>query len=112
MEEQMSPPEQARALQMQLATLLSAVDIEALPAAPRETLTQLKRLAGDLRLDVRDFMLADSKAEQTRLGTEAAARLKQLEKTIAKAGELGHFGAADVAHLTAVSQQLLADLQE
>lgn len=112
MEDKLSPPEQARALQAQLAVLLSPVDIEALPAGLRETLTQLKRLAGDLRLDVRDFMLAETKADQVRLGDEAAARLKQLEKTIAKAGELSHFGAADVAHLTALSQQLLADLQE
>jgi hypothetical protein len=111
-EDKLSPLEQARALQNQLTSLLADLDIDALPAGPRDLLTQIKRLAADLRLDVRDFNLADSKAEQDRLGEEAIARLRQLEKAIAKAGETGHFGAADVAHLSARAQQLTADLQE
>jgi hypothetical protein len=111
-EDKLSPLEQARALQNQLAALLTHIDIDALPAGPRDLLTQVKRVAADLRLDVRDFNLADSKAEQDRLGEEAATRLKQLEKAIGKASEYGYFGAADVAHLSALSQQLMADLQE
>jgi hypothetical protein len=111
-DKRLSPGEQARELQRQIGALLSRFDIDAEPAGPREQLTWLKRAAADLRLDVRDFFGAQTRAEQERLGNEAVDRLKQLEKLIAKLSEQGYVGAADVAQLSAHSQQLMAALQE
>ena len=108
MEESASPFALVRALDAHITSLLMRFDIDALPATERELLKRLKRLTIDMRLDIRDYGMADNKAEQERLGGEARQRLKQFEQTIVKAGELNLLGAVDVAHLSAQTQQLIA----
>jgi hypothetical protein len=109
-EEGTSPFARAKALDTHIISVVMHFDVDALPAAQRELIKAMKRAATDVRLDIRDYGMAESREEQERLGAATKKRLVGLEQLIAKAGELNLFGAADVAHLSATAQQLMADL--
>lgn len=106
----MSPFERARSLQSQVARLLHGFDIHDLPADEREVLSALKRQSADIRLDIRDYGMAETKAEQDRAAQQVRAALKTFEENVVKAGGMGLFSSADVAHLSAVAQQLMSEL--
>jgi len=109
---QQSPFELVKDLQGQVGRLLRGYDIDSLVSAERGTLTALKRQAAEVRLDVRDYGMAETVAEQRRLAAEARARLQQLDELILQAGSLDLIGAADVAQLSAMTQQLMTDIEE
>jgi hypothetical protein len=105
-----SPFERAKDLQSQLVRLVTAFDIDSLGKDERAVLLSLRRLAGDVRLDVRDYGMAETVTEQTKHGTAVQRSLKQLEVHVVQAGSLGLLGAADVAVLSATIQQLMSEL--
>ncbi|HSX16656.1 MAG TPA: hypothetical protein VLH86_00985 [Patescibacteria group bacterium] len=107
---QKSPFELASDLQGQVRRIVSAFDVDSLPAAERTLLLLLRRLATDVRLDIRAYGTAETAAEQQRLAREMRERLKQLDEAILQAGSLNLMGAADVAQLSATTQQLMSDL--
>jgi hypothetical protein len=109
-EERLSPFALVKALETHITSLIMKFDIDSLPAGERELLRSLKRLVVDVRLDLRDYGMADTKAEQDRLARETSQRLDAFERAIVKAGELNLFGAVDVAHLSAQTQQLMAHM--
>jgi len=106
----MSPFERAKALDAQLRVLVSNFDIDSLQSADRDILRTLKSLVIDVRLDMRDYGMAETKREQDNLAKALRKRLEQLEQTIVKAGEYDLVGAVDVAQLSAEAQQIMADL--
>jgi hypothetical protein len=106
----MSPFERVKALDAHLRTLVSNFDIDSLDAAERDVLRTLKSLTTDVRLDMRDYGMAETKREQDDLAKALRKRLEQLEQTIVKAGEYDLVSAIDVAQLSAEAQQIMADL--
>jgi hypothetical protein len=106
----MSPYEQAKSLDLQINSILSAIDVDAAPAKERELIALLKRQIVDVRLDIRDFDYSETRAEQLRHGKQARNRLEQLQKTILTASEHGIFSAIDVAHVSAGAQHISSQL--
>jgi hypothetical protein len=109
-EEETSPFSRAKGLDAHITSVVMRFDVDALPAAEQELLKRMKRLATDIRLDMRGYGLAETRAEQERHGAELQKRLATLDELMAKAGELSLLGPADVAHLSALAQQLRSDL--
>jgi len=105
-----SPFELARSLQSQVTQLLRSFDIHGLPTVERELLQAIKRHTADIRLDVRDYGMAETKAEQDKAAAEMRTLLTAFDALIIQAGGFGLFGAVDVAHLSAITQQLKASL--
>lgn len=66
----------------------------------------LKRNLSDARLDIRDFELAETKAEQQQLGSDASKRLTSVEQGILAASQQDIFSALEVAKLSAQIAQL------
>lgn len=109
MEEGISSPfELARNMQSQVAQLLNSFDIPSLMAEEREILLSIKRQAADIRLDIRDYSMAETKAQQDVAADAVRAQLKSFEDDVVKAGGQGLFGPVDVAHLSATTQQLMS----
>jgi hypothetical protein len=106
----MSPFERAKALDGQLRVIVSSFDIDALQSDERGILRTLKSLIIDVRLDIRDYGMAETKQEQDNFARALRKRLEQLEQTIVKAGEYNLVSAIDVAQLSAEAQQIMADL--
>lgn len=109
-EDTTSPFELARSLQSQVQRLLNGFDIHDLPADDRELLLAIKRQSADIRLDIRDYGMAETKAAQDRAAAEIRSRLKGFESHVVQAGSQGLFGSVDVAHLSAVTQQLMSNV--
>ncbi len=108
--ESVSPFERAKALNAQLASLLSELDVDSLPRDQRDVLSVIKHDAIDVRLDIREYGMAETKAEQDIRAHEVRERLAALEQYIVKAGEYNLFGAVDVAQLSAIVQQIISYL--
>jgi len=90
----------------QLKTLLRSVDIEALNTTEKKMVSSLRRLAIDVRLDIRDYELSETREEQVKYAVSAKRRLKRLQDSILSLGSI--FGAADTAQLTAHMEQISA----
>lgn len=105
-----SPFALAKEIAASVARLMAGIDIESLQPQAREAVTQLKNQAADIRLDMRDYGLADNRAEQERIAKELAERLAKLQASILRASEYNILGAADVAQLSANVQQLISVL--
>lgn len=105
-----SPYQQVKTLETQIGTLLSQLDIDALPPKERQLVTLIKRQLNDARLDVRDYEYADTRVEQSTHGQEAKQRLETVQHTIVAASEYNIFSAVDVALFTAKAQHIAAQL--
>ncbi len=67
------------------------------------------RLSNDLtdaRLDIRDYEMSDTRAEQLRHSKQAVARLEKVRKAILALSEYNVFTAVDVAQLSAQLEQI------
>jgi hypothetical protein len=106
----MSPFELARSLQTQVTQLLRSFDMHDLPAAERQLLQSIKRHVADVRLDLRAYGTAETKAEQEQAAISMRELLTTFDGLIVQAGGLGLFGTVDVAHLSAITEQLKVSL--
>ncbi|HSW65930.1 MAG TPA: hypothetical protein VLI54_02225 [Bacillota bacterium] len=106
-----SPFALAKELESQLKQAVVVIDMDSLPGEQRELLRQIKRLAADARLDVRDYEYAETRAEQLKLAVNAGKRLERLEQGIVEASKSNLFSAVDVATLSAAVQQIIVGLE-
>ncbi len=95
-----SPLDQMRRLERQVLGLLAALDVDIIGPATAKAITQLKRNIGDVRLDIRDYEMADSRAELVEFGRNALKRLDTLRSSILRASESGVFSSVDVIEMT------------
>lgn len=102
-----SPYILTKELETQLSGLLSSFDIYAMEQLPRKLVTDLRRQLTDARLDVRDYELSETRAEQLKCARTARKRLDQVRKDILLASEQDIFGPVDVAQLTAQLEQII-----
>lgn len=93
-----------------VARFVSNLDVDSLPREQREAAMLLRNQAADLRLDMRDYGLAETRDAQERAAKEVAERVEATQATILKLSEYNLLGAADVAQLSAELQQLKAVL--
>ena len=110
--ENRSPFQLAKDIQGLVQTRLSSVDIDMFTQAEREQLRHLQRSVSDLRLEIRDYSSAETKAKQLARGAAASKALTDLLQQLLAAGDLGIFGAADIAIVSATIDQLMAELKE
>jgi hypothetical protein len=103
--------ERAKELERLMGSTLSSLDVAVLSRSEQKLIHDIKRLLTDIRLDVRDYEFADTRAEQETYGRGGRERLEQLQRTILAASEHNLFGPADVAQITAYLQQLVVDLR-
>jgi hypothetical protein len=96
----------------QLGGVLSAIDSDALEKKERNVLGLLRRLAVDVRLDLRDYEYAETKAEMQVNAKAALRHMEQLRKGILSASEFGVFSAVDVAQLTGQIDQIQVRLNK
>ena len=106
-----TPLKQAGSLSSHLQRTVSRFDVDSLDRAEQKLLALAKRLAVDVRLDVRDYELAETRPEQERLGATARKRLDHLQRTVLQASEHNLFSAIEVAELSAQIDQLRAAVE-
>lgn len=102
--------QQTKDVTAQVSTILASQDIDNLSSAEREVLATIKSRVIDVRLEVRDYEYAETRAEQLTHAKAAIKRLKHLQKDILKLSEYGLFSAVDVAQLTAQTEHIIEQL--
>ncbi len=105
-----SPLALIRDIDTQVRGALNFVDVDDLPPEQRQLVALIKSEITDARLDIRDFDVAETAAQQQRLGREARNRLAGLQQHILHASEFNLFSAADVAQLSTNIQQISTHL--
>lgn len=93
----------------QIKRLLRGVDADLLSPDEKKALASVRRLAVDARLDIRDYELSETRAEQLKCAAAGKRRLGKLQAAILAVGQV--FGPADVAHVTAALEQITENLQ-
>ena len=81
--------------------LVVAFDIDSLDRGQQREIVLIKRVLADARLDIRDYELSETRAEQIDKAELARKRLEELRHLILRSSEYGVFGAIDVAHTSA-----------
>jgi multidrug efflux pump subunit AcrA (membrane-fusion protein) len=87
------------------------MDLDLLSHEERFIISELKRLAADARLDVRDYEYAQTRAEQLGALHEAKQRLEQLNEQLLTASGRNLFSAVDTAQFSALIQVIISQLQ-
>lgn len=82
-----------------LKDLIRSIDTDLLEPDEKKALASLRRLSNEVRLDIRDYELSETRAEQLKKAHEARTRLSKLQATILSASSV--LGPADVAQLDA-----------
>ena len=84
----------------------AGVDVLVVDKAERELIEGLRRLVIDLKLDLRDYEHAETRVEQQKYLADAKVRLEELRAMVLRASSHNLFGAVDVAHVTALLEQI------
>lgn len=95
-------------LNANLNGIVSAIDVDALQRPAQEAVQAIRRLMVDVRLDLRDYELAETRAEQQALAIAAKERLTALHDNVLLASDYGIFSSVDVAQNTAYIHHIIS----
>ncbi len=82
-----------------IRTLLRDVDIHELAVDKKKAVTRLRRLSMEVRLDIRDYELSETRTEQLVKLQVARRQITQVQASLLSIGDM--LSPADVAHLSA-----------
>jgi len=102
--ENTSPFLAMKRVETQLKTILRSVDTDGLDETERKAISAIRRLVVDTRLDIQDYELSETRAEQLKKAAAAKKALAKLQANILLAGNV--FGAVDVAQWSAHLEQI------
>ena len=91
--------EDFRQLDRRVKACLRELTLDTLTRDEKASVVACKKALGVLRLDIRDYEYAETRAEQLKWAKIAQNNLRALEHYILALG--AHFGAADVAEMSA-----------
>ncbi len=91
-----------------LKGVLRAFDMDTLEQGEKKAAAHIRRLMVDARLDIRDYELSETRAEQLKCAAAARKRLDKLQANILLTGSV--FGPADTAQLSAELERISASL--
>jgi hypothetical protein len=96
----------------QINSALSGVDVFSYgDKKQRAIIANLKRLAVDVRLDIRDMDMSETRVEMEKHSRAVRKRLAELNKNVLAASEFNVFNAVDVAQLGAQIEQIMVGLE-
>lgn len=84
----------------------AGVDVLDVAKIERELIESMRRLVIDLKLDLRDYELAETRADQLTYLIDGKLRVKELRAMIILSGTHNLFGPVDVGHVTALLEQV------
>lgn len=105
-----SPYDMVKDVERSVARVLSGIDAEELDPRAKDIVGILKREATDARLEVRDYELAETRAEQLERTRDSRDRLESLRKNVLTASQYDIFSAIDVAQVTAHIDRIIGNL--
>lgn len=101
-----SPFLQIKSLETEVVGKLRGLDVASLDKVEQKLIEQLRRDVTDARLDIRDYELSETRAEQLKKAKAGKLQIDKIRKGILAASEYNVFSAIDVAELTAKLEQI------
>lgn len=98
-------------LEAQIRRLLANINPQKMSSKTRNALADLGQVLIDARIYVRDYELSETRPEQLDNADRGKYYLEKARKDILIASEADVFGAIDVAHMTAVIDQIISKLK-
>jgi hypothetical protein len=96
----------------QVGSILNRLDLDTMDRRDITLTGAIKRLLADTRLDIRDWEMADSRAEMQRHASEAVKRLEQSREAILLASEHNLFSPVDIAEISAQFDHFAYELRK
>jgi hypothetical protein len=107
----MSPSRRVKQLDTQINTILRTFDLRKLTAKERDVLAKLQQNLNDSRIHTTDYELSETRDEQQDNANRAKKWLEQARTNILAASEFNVFGTIDVAHLSAIIDQIISEIK-
>jgi hypothetical protein len=107
----MSPSRRVKQLDTQINTILRRFDLRTLTTKERDVLAKLQQNLNDSRIHTTDYELSETRDEQQDNANRAKKWLEQARANILAASEFNVFGTIDVAHLSAIIDQIISELK-
>jgi hypothetical protein len=107
----MSPSRRVKQLDTQINTILRRFDLRKLTAKERDVLAKLQQNLNDSRIHTTDYELSETRDEQQDNANRAKKWLEQARTNILAASEFNVFGTIDVAHLSAIIDQIISEIK-
>lgn len=99
----------AQQIDRKVRGILKGIDVELLSREDREHVRQLKLACNEVKLDVRDYEYAETRAEQVKWQKLAKHNIRAFESRMLLLGDI--FGPVDVAELSAQLQLLQSNME-
>ena len=96
-----TPYQLAVELQRTVKVLIAGLSADDMPHVEKTLLKQLKSNLADMRLDIRDYDLAETRAEQMSFILAAQSRVSDIREQVVVLSTYNVFSGVDVAHVTA-----------
>lgn len=94
-----------------VGTILVQQDTDLLDRADLKLVGTIKQLLADARLDIRDYEMAETRADMRDAAIEALSRIDQARDAILLASERGMFSAIDIAELMAHFDHIASEMR-
>jgi hypothetical protein len=107
----MSPSRRVKQLDTQINTILRRFDLRKLSAKERDVLAKLQQNLNDSKIHTTDYELSETRDEQQDNANKAKKWLEQARANILAASEFNVFGTIDVAHLSAIIDQIISEIK-
>ncbi len=98
-----------QSLERAVMSILTKLDLYELDSSALRTTHNLKKRLIEVRLDVRDYELSETREEQERNATNGQRKLEEVRQAILASSEHNIFNPVDVAQLTA-QVELISEL--
>ena len=109
--EDLTLPQLAKKLEKFVMTLPSAKRFNTLSSEPRKAMMELSDCVYSLRINTERYFHADDSEEQQKFLEAAIFQVEKVQKQILEASQYDLLGPVDVAHLSALAEQIKERLQ-
>jgi hypothetical protein len=109
--EQLSPSQQVKRLEKYIYNLKAARELNMLSVAPREAMIALRTNVTAARTRTEDYFNADDTREQVTALEQSLEYLEAVRQGILQASTYDLLDAVDVAHLAALTEQIIERLR-
>lgn len=96
----------------QVGAILNRFDLDMLDRPALKLVGTIKHLLADIRLDIRDWEMSDSRAEMQQNARQALERLEQARASILLASEQNIFSSIEIAEISARFDQVASQLKK
>lgn len=100
----------AKQIEADIRRIIAPTDRSELGSRPKLLLDRIQHDVTDMRLDIRDYEMAETRGVQAKYAREATKRLEALRGYLVEASQYNIFSAIEIAHLSVYVDSIIEQL--